>query len=173
MLAGDKRGSMATPQFVGLLREHMVALCIAETAGKWPLAEDVTADFVYVRLHGAEQMYISGYTDEQLDGWAARVHAWAKGEEPADARRVDGPSPRKEGRDVYVYFDNTDVKQRSPFDALALIDRLGLRANTTLPPPPKLATARLEFGEKGSAQAVKQVSKKRVKASRKSATDPD
>lgn len=160
--------SFATPRFIELLREHNVSLCIAETAGKWPLAEDVTADFVYVRLHGAEQIYVSGYTDEQLDAWATRIRAWAAGGEPPDARRLNGPAPaRNAGRDVYCYFDNTDVKQRAPFDALALMDRLGLKPKFELPPPPRLATARLELGEKGSEQAVKKVSKKRIKASKK------
>lgn len=159
--------TFATPAFVQLLRKYNVALCVAETAGKWPLAEDVTADFVYVRLHGAEQIYISGYTDEQLEAWASRMRAWADGREPKDARRVDGPSPaRDEGRDVYVYFDNTDVKLRAPFDALALMQRLGLKPRFEMPPPPRLATARVEYGEKGSEQAVKKVSKRRIKASR-------
>ncbi len=164
-----RHASFATEKFVRLLREHNVALCIAETAGKWPLAEDVTADFMYIRLHGAEQIYVSGYTDEQLDEWARRIKAWAEGGEPEGARRIDGPQPkRKEGRDVYCYFDNTDVKQRAPFDALALMERLGLKPRFDLPPPPRLATARTELGEKGSEQAVKKVSKKRIAASKRS-----
>src|SRR5215831_4723292 len=47
--------------FVALLRRHGVALVVADTAGKWPLVEDVTARFMYVRLHGAEELYTSGY----------------------------------------------------------------------------------------------------------------
>ena len=27
-------------------------MVVADTAGKWPLREDVTSDFIYVRLHG-------------------------------------------------------------------------------------------------------------------------
>jgi uncharacterized protein YecE (DUF72 family) len=54
--------SFETPAFVALLRRHRVALVAADTAGKWPLIEDVTADFVYVRLHGDEKIYESGYT---------------------------------------------------------------------------------------------------------------
>ena len=41
-------------QFIDLLRRHNIALCIADTAGLYPYAEDTTADFVYIRLHGAE-----------------------------------------------------------------------------------------------------------------------
>ena len=61
-----------------LLREHDVALVVADTAGKWPYLEEVTADFVYVRLHGAEELYASGYTDEALDGWAAKLAGVAR-----------------------------------------------------------------------------------------------
>jgi uncharacterized protein YecE (DUF72 family) len=32
-----------------------------------------------------------------------------------------------QGCDVYVYFDN-DAKVHAPFDAMSLMDRLGLRA---------------------------------------------
>ena len=116
--------SFAVPRFVELLRRFGVGLVVADTAGKWPLIEDLTADFVYVRLHGSEELYVSGYGDAALDAWAARVAAWRDGEEPPDARSVAGPSPRMPGRDVFVYFDN-DVKVRAPVDAMALARRLG------------------------------------------------
>src|SRR5690606_37419921 len=38
--------------FIKLLRKYKVALVIADTAGKWPYRQDVTADFIYMRLHG-------------------------------------------------------------------------------------------------------------------------
>jgi uncharacterized protein YecE (DUF72 family) len=113
--------------FVKLLRKHDVALVVADTAGKWPFMEDVTAsDFVYVRLHGDEQLYVSGYTGEALDRWAAKVRAWRAGRDPGDAQIV-GPKmkSRRKPRDVYVYFDN-DVKVRAPVDARGLAHRLGL-----------------------------------------------
>jgi uncharacterized protein YecE (DUF72 family) len=110
--------------FVALLRRHNAALVFADTAGRWPYAEDVTADFVYVRLHGAEELYASGYSDEQLDWWAARIREWRRGREPAD-RACVSPSvaPKTKVRDIYVYFDN-DAKVHAPFDALRLLDRL-------------------------------------------------
>src|SRR4030095_14791339 len=55
--------SFITPDFIALLREHDIALVVADTAGKWPFIEDVTSDFVYVRLHGDEELYVSGYTE--------------------------------------------------------------------------------------------------------------
>jgi uncharacterized protein YecE (DUF72 family) len=111
------------PELAELLRAHNAALVLADTAGKWPYAEELTADFVYVRLHGAEELYASGYGDAQLDWWAARIREWARGGEPADAPRITGvPAPRRP-RDVYVYFDN-DAKVHAPFDALRLAGRL-------------------------------------------------
>ena len=112
------------PDFLTLLREHGAALVFADTAGRWPYAEDVTADFVYVRLHGAEQLYTSGYTDDQPDWWAARIREWRRGGQPADATCVSpvAPAPAR-ARDVYVYFDN-DAKVHAPFDAIRLRERL-------------------------------------------------
>jgi len=120
--------SFRDPAFVRLLRKHRIGLVVADTAGKWPLLEDVTSDFVYVRLHGDEELYASGYSDAALDMWAARIKAWSEGTEPPDARRAcPGLAARAaaRGRDVYVYFDN-DMKVHAPFDAKSLMMKLGL-----------------------------------------------
>lgn len=117
-----RHDSFADPEFVALLRAHGAALVSSDGAG-WPLFTDVTADFVYCRLHGSEELYASGYDDTALDRWAARVRAWAAGAEPADAERIaDRPAPRR-ARDVFVYFDN-DAKVRAPFDAHGLMRRV-------------------------------------------------
>jgi uncharacterized protein YecE (DUF72 family) len=116
--------SFLDPAFVALLRRHRVALVFADSV-EWPYAEDVTADFVYLRLHGSEVLYASGYSDEALDHWAARIKLWTQGLEPNDARRVsDAAMGATGGRDVYVYFDN-DAKVRAPADARSLRARLG------------------------------------------------
>ena len=115
--------TFCTQQFVDLLRAHGAALVVADTV-EWPLVMDMTADFVYCRLHGSEVLYTSGYDEDALDIWAERVDAWAKGKEPRDAIRIGGPGPKAPmGRDVFVYFDN-DAKVRAPFDAQGLIKRL-------------------------------------------------
>jgi uncharacterized protein YecE (DUF72 family) len=104
-----RHDTFAVDAAVGLAREHDIALVIADTAGKWPMFDAVTSDFVYVRLHGADELYTSGYTDDALDQWAARVSGWLD-----------------QGLDCFVYFDN-DAKVRAPYDAMGLIDRLRLR----------------------------------------------
>jgi uncharacterized protein YecE (DUF72 family) len=109
---------------------------VADTAGRWPFIEDVTADFVYVRLHGDTELYVSGYTDAALARWAARVRAWSLCRSPRGALLLAPAAPRRRsGRDVYVYFDN-DVKVRAPFDAMALAHRLRLGARPDAPPDP-------------------------------------
>ncbi|WFU06031.1 DUF72 domain-containing protein (plasmid) [Rhizobium sp. CB3171] len=117
--------SFVDADFIDLLREHEIGLVCADTV-EWPLLMDVTADFVYCRLHGSEELYVSGYDDRALDIWAQRIDDWAHGREPTNANRVLKPlKPARNGRDVYVYFDN-DVKVRAPADAQALAARLGL-----------------------------------------------
>lgn len=119
--------SFADPAFIDLLRRWKIALVIADTAGRWPLKHDITADFVYIRLHGDVELYSSGYTEEALDEWARRIAAWQRGSEPRDADRI---SPRKpparKSRDVYCFFDN-DAKVRAPFDAQTLMHKLGMK----------------------------------------------
>jgi uncharacterized protein YecE (DUF72 family) len=109
--------------FVDLLRRHGVAL-VCSDAVAWPRLMDVTADFVYCRLHGSEELYTSGYEDVALDDWATRIAAWSSGREPPDAERISTKPPARR-RDVFVYFDN-DAKVRAPPDALGLMRRLGL-----------------------------------------------
>lgn len=115
-----RHDSFRTADFIALLRKHRIALVCADTVD-WPLLMDLTADFIYCRLHGSEVLYSSGYGDAALRRWAARITAWAKGGEPKNsdrviARPVPKTVPGSKGRDVYVYFDN-DAKVRAPFDA--------------------------------------------------------
>jgi uncharacterized protein YecE (DUF72 family) len=103
-----RHDSFRTQEFVDLARQHDIAVVTADTAGKWPMIYDQTSDFAYVRLHGDEELYVSGYTEKALDMWATRILEW-----------------HEHGRrDVFVYFDN-DVKVRAPYDAMALAERVG------------------------------------------------
>ena len=93
--------SFLVPSFFSFLRDEQAAFVFADTAGRWPYAEELTTDFVYCRLHGDTQLYVSGYSDSALSWWAERIQRWRR------------------GRDVFVYFDN-DAKVHAPFDAQRL-----------------------------------------------------
>ena len=113
--------------FIDQLREHRIALVVAETANKWPLIGDVTADFIYMRLHGDTELYKSGYSQRALTQWAARIDAWARGKEPATVPKVaQSKAPSARRRDVFCFFDNTDIKLRAPVDAQSLMRKLHL-----------------------------------------------
>jgi uncharacterized protein YecE (DUF72 family) len=102
-----RSSTFATAEAYDVLRRHGVATVLADTAGRWPKVDEDTGPIRYVRLHGDQELYASGYTDRSLDEWAERCRTWAG-----------------EGRDVFVYFDN-DMKGYAPHDAMRLIDRLG------------------------------------------------
>ena len=95
-------------EFYELLRRHQIALVVADNPGQWPIITEIITDLMYVRLHGHDQLYASGYSDQQLDAWAAKITSWTE-----------------QGCDVYVYCDN-DAKVRAPYDAMGLLARLGL-----------------------------------------------
>jgi uncharacterized protein YecE (DUF72 family) len=99
--------SFRDDKFLNLLKRHNIALVLADTARQFPMIEEVTADFVYARLHGDEELYASGYSEAALDDWAKRL------------------TKLREKRDLYVYFDN-DIKVHAPFDAMSLSRRMGL-----------------------------------------------
>ena len=118
-----RHDSFRCVEFIELLRRYETGLVVADTV-EWPLLMDLTADFVYCRLHGSEQLYVSGYDAKALNRWASLVEAWARGRDPEDAERVLPASRVSDtGRDVYVYFDN-DAKVRAPVDAADLIRRV-------------------------------------------------
>lgn len=116
--------SFVDPAFIALLRKHGIGFVVADAAGRFPRYFDVTAPFVYVRLHGDKKLYASGYSDKALADWARRIRAWQRGAQPAGDPRIATSPPRKRAsRDVYVYFDN-DTKVKAPFDARSLAERI-------------------------------------------------
>ena len=113
-----RHASYFVDEFYEVLREHGCALVIADTAGKFGYAEQVTADFLYIRLHGSRQLYVSGYADDELDDWTRRIQRW----------RTRG------AKDAYVYFDN-DARVHAPHDAQRLAERLGVSGQGRALPP--------------------------------------
>jgi uncharacterized protein YecE (DUF72 family) len=75
-------------EIYGLLREAGAAFCIYDLAGTLSPRE-VTADFVYIRLHGPGEAYQGSYDTRSLAGWAGALSTWSD-----------------QGRDIFCYFDN-------------------------------------------------------------------
>ncbi len=86
------------------LTEIGAAFCMYELAGAVS-PKDITADFIYIRLHGPEGPYQGRYGKNGLAGWAGALYAWSE-----------------QGREVYCYFDNDEAG----FAALDALDLQGM-----------------------------------------------
>ncbi len=95
--------SFQDPAFLKLMKAHNASLVLSQDHPKWPYLEQLTADFVYVRLHGTDMK--KGYSPKQLGELAASTERWSR------------------QRQVYVVFAN-DAKETSPRNALQLQERL-------------------------------------------------
>jgi uncharacterized protein YecE (DUF72 family) len=93
--------SWYAPAIFRQLSRRNISLCISDHHDA-PAPWKRTADFVYVRGHGPGGRYKGHYRPDMLAGWARRIRSW-----------------KKQGCDVYVYFDN-DQKSAAPADALRL-----------------------------------------------------
>jgi uncharacterized protein YecE (DUF72 family) len=115
--------SFLTPDFIALAREAGVAVVIAADS-HYPQIADVTAPFVYARIMGALETEKLGYSEADLDLWAARAKMWASGGEPDGLEHVYSKRDDRRPRDVYLYFISGE-KRLNPAAAVALIKRLG------------------------------------------------
>jgi uncharacterized protein YecE (DUF72 family) len=118
-----------------LLRAHDVALVISDSP-LWDYAEEPTAAFMYLRLHGSRALYRSGYDDAEIASWAQRIEQFRRGVLHPGARRLSATQYARRPMDTYVYFDN-DAEAFAPRDAArlaAVVDSLGGPARRFTPP---------------------------------------
>jgi uncharacterized protein YecE (DUF72 family) len=94
-----------------VLRDRNVALCLSDHHDA-PSPWVVTSSLVYVRGHGPGGRYRDRYSAETLKDWARHIRKW-----------------RKQGREVYCFFDN-DQKSAAPLDAAALAESLGMKVGS-------------------------------------------
>ncbi len=114
--------SFRCAEFLALMREHGVAAVIAGDS-TYPQIADVTAPFVYARIMGTREKEELGYTDKELDAWAARARAFASGAAVDGLECVEPQSADCKARDVYLYVISGH-KARNPAAAQALIRRM-------------------------------------------------
>jgi uncharacterized protein YecE (DUF72 family) len=80
--------SWYSPVIYRLLQDHNAASCVHDMKGdSWPA--EVTANFIYLRLHGPTGAYHGKYPRRTLARWAE----WIEGR-------------AEKARDIYVYFNN-------------------------------------------------------------------
>lgn len=115
--------SFENAEFISMLRKYGVAVVFGHSGLKNPYFEDVTADFIYARMHGQEKEYKKGYPKEKLKWWAERVKIWTAGQQPSDAICVTDGKPKAIPRDAFIYFD-TEEKKYAPYDAMNLSEIL-------------------------------------------------
>lgn len=100
--------SFSNPDTARIARSHGVALAVSHSS-RWPIISQVTAGFVYVRLHGPQELYASQYSQGDLETWADRAETWRQGAIVDDLQTLsDLNAPDRKERDVYIYFNNTD-----------------------------------------------------------------
>jgi len=70
-----------------VMKDNNCGFVIAHS-NRWPSMEAVTSDFIYLRFHGAPQLFYSNYSYTSLKGWAAKAKKWSR------------------GKDVFAFFNN-------------------------------------------------------------------
>lgn len=81
--------SWINDDFINILVEYNIGFVIADSGGRYPYQEAVTTDFVYLRLHGREQLYATDYDEATLNEFAVKIKGWLSS-----------------GKDVWVFFNN-------------------------------------------------------------------
>ena len=117
--------SFANNDFIHMLHEYNVAFVVGHCGKYPPYVEDLTADFVYMRMHGQKKGQIKGYTKKEIKEIAQRVEDLRSGKTPKDLQTHSSIKPKKKKRDVFVYFDN-DAKAYSPKNAMELSELLDI-----------------------------------------------
>lgn len=117
-----RHDSFRTPAFAALLRRHETPVVFADHHS-YPALADVTGDFVYARLQTGADNVETAYSPADLDAWAGRLGAWARGGVPTDLDRADPAyQTPAQPRDVFAFIIH-EGKVRAPAGAMALIER--------------------------------------------------
>jgi uncharacterized protein YecE (DUF72 family) len=117
--------SWFTDEIAAVMRSGNVAVCMGD-APDFPMWREVTADLVYLRLHGHTRKYASSYSEASLRAWASDVNRWLA-----------------DGRDVHVYFDN-DAEGHAVRNALRFAELVTGEPRRSTPADEYVPSARLE-----------------------------
>lgn len=117
--------AFVTADYVALARARGMAI-VHTDAPDLPQIADLSADFVYARLMRSRAWIATGYPDDELDAWAAKVRRWARGEDLAELPHVSTTPAQVEPREVFLYFISA-AKERNPASAMELLAKLGIK----------------------------------------------
>jgi len=81
--------SWFSPSIYKFFRKHEnLSLCFIDSP-RWPITEEITGKFVYIRMHGGRALYSSNYSKSELKQLSGRIKNYLN-----------------RGLDVYCYFNN-------------------------------------------------------------------
>jgi len=83
-----RHNSWFTKKIYKILQKYNAALVFADSS-RYPKIETITADFIYIRMHGPEALFASKYSDADLKLLAQKIKQWIK-----------------KVKQIYVYFNN-------------------------------------------------------------------
>jgi uncharacterized protein YecE (DUF72 family) len=93
--------SWLVPEVYEAMKMFGAAFCIYDLDG-YLSPKEITADFIYLRLHGPESPYRGKYSSSTLSGWVGAFTAWIK-----------------QSIEIFCFFDN-DQAGYAPQNALEL-----------------------------------------------------
>jgi uncharacterized protein YecE (DUF72 family) len=104
-----RHASWLEKESLDLMKQYNMAFVIAQSGTYFPYAENITAQHIYVRFHGPQQLYASSYSDEQLNNFAILFKQW-----------------ESEGHSVWAFFNN-DVFGYAIENAKRLMEMCGCK----------------------------------------------
>lgn len=87
--------------------ERLDTAAVLQDWKDWPTYDKPIGNFVYIRFHGKDKLYTSGYSEKVLANWAKKVREW-----------------KESGFDIYAYFNN-DAMGWAPKNARTLKKKVG------------------------------------------------
>jgi len=84
-----RHASWLEKESLDLMKKYNMAFVIAQSGTAFPYAENITAQHIYVRFHGPQQLYASSYSEEQLLNFATLFKQW-----------------KNEGHSIWAFFNN-------------------------------------------------------------------
>jgi len=97
-----RHAGWTAPAAIALLKKYRIGWVIADSGSRFASAEEITAKHIYLRFHGPDGSYATGYSPKFLRALARRCEEW-----------------RNAGHTLWVFFNN-DIGGHAIRDALSL-----------------------------------------------------